>query len=214
MESDDVQTGTHLYRDLFGPGSNKEQRYIKDHERLVEIINALRIAHRGIKVVLVQGSYDIFHIGHGRYLEIAKSYGDILIVGVDSDKKIRDRKGKNRPFIPELERVEILMHTRHVDLVTLKSPKEEKWNLIKLIQPDTLIASERTDYTEDDVEKLQAGFCKKVIVIPAQAETSTSAHLRNFQMQILAGITPFAELLHTESARMIDHIKKIQDVQK
>ena len=63
----------------------------------------------GLKIVLTQGSWDMVHIGHARYLEEAKRHGDFLIVGTDSDKKIRERKGPDRPVVPQDERLNIVI---------------------------------------------------------------------------------------------------------
>ena len=66
------------------------------------------------------GTFDILHEGHSMYLEAARGFGDFLIVGVDSDEKVRRRKGVWRPAVPELERLRMVTHQRGVGLVTLK----------------------------------------------------------------------------------------------
>ncbi|MCL5003997.1 MAG: adenylyltransferase/cytidyltransferase family protein, partial [Patescibacteria group bacterium] len=68
-----------IVHDLFGPGSDMDRRYIKDYAGLKETVDACR--RLGLKIVATSGTYDLLHIGHGRYLELAKSKGDILIVG-------------------------------------------------------------------------------------------------------------------------------------
>src|SRR5436190_4196075 len=80
---------------LFADASNFELRYVPDYERIASIVGALRTL--GLKVVLTSGSFDIIHEGHSMYLEAARRFGDFLIVGVDSDGKIRARKGPPRP---------------------------------------------------------------------------------------------------------------------
>ncbi|MCD8484234.1 adenylyltransferase/cytidyltransferase family protein [Candidatus Woesebacteria bacterium] len=122
----------------------------------------------------------MLHVGHARYLEKAKSFGDILIVGVDSDKKIRHRKGLGRPVVPEDERLEMLTHLGAVDHVILKELDTPKWELIKLVQPDILVAI-RENYDEEKVAALQE-HCGKVIISPRMATTSTSAKLRSVQI--------------------------------
>ena len=74
----------------------------------------------GQTVVLTSGSFDILHEGHSLYLEAAREAGDFLIVGVDSDEKVRARKGPSRPAVPEEERLRMVTHQRGVGLVTLK----------------------------------------------------------------------------------------------
>ena len=132
------------------------------------------------KIVLTQGTFDMLHIGHARYLEEAKSHGDVLIVGVDSDAKVRARKGPDRPIVPEDERQEMLSHLRSVDHVVLKPETAERWELIKLVHPDVLIATTKT-YTEVELTELEK-YCKKIVVLEPMATTSTSAKLRLVQV--------------------------------
>lgn len=131
-------------------------------------------------IVLTQGSFDLIHIGHGRYLDKAKKYGDVLFVGVDSDEKIRERKGPDRPVVPESERLEMLTYLKSVDHVVLKELSAPKWQLIKLIKPDVLIATKST-YTPAQIKQLKQ-WCKKIVVLKSQATTSTSAKLRRLQI--------------------------------
>jgi len=84
---------------VFGNGTNFEDRHISDYKRLGDFVNACKSL--GLKVVLVSGSFDVFHIGHAKYLEAAKNEGDILIVGIDDDEKITERKGPDRPVVSE-----------------------------------------------------------------------------------------------------------------
>lgn len=153
-------------------------RFVASYDRLGEIVQALRTI--GARIVLTQGTFDFIHIGHFLYLEKARQHGDILIVGVDSDAKVKKRKGEDRPIVSEDERVKMLTHVRHVDLVTLKQLEQPKWALIKLIRPDVLIATKET-YTPTDIKKLKK-FCKEVIVLEPQATTSTTAKLRRMSI--------------------------------
>lgn len=141
---------------------------------------ALRQA--GKKIVLTQGSFDMVHIGHARYLYRAKKYGDVLIVGVDCDEKVRFRKGEDRPIVPQDERLEMLTHLGSVDLVVLKEllPSSQKYSLIKAVKPDVLVATRET-YTPEKIAQLEE-WCGKVVVLTPQATTSTSAKLRRLQI--------------------------------
>jgi D-glycero-beta-D-manno-heptose 1-phosphate adenylyltransferase len=131
-------------------------------------------------IVLTQGTFDLVHIGHGRYLEKAKSQGDVLVVGVDGDQKTKKRKGPDRPMIPETERLEMLAFMESVNFVINKGDDWPKWHLTKVIRPDVLIAVVGT-YSEDQISQLQE-FCGKVVVLERQAETSTSARMRLMQI--------------------------------
>src|SRR5258707_13472299 len=74
---------------------------------------------RGARIVLANGCFDVLHVGHTRYLAGAKALGDLLIVGVNSDRQVRDLKGDGRPVLPELERAEIVASLEVVAFVTL-----------------------------------------------------------------------------------------------
>ncbi len=166
------------YHDPFGPGSNVKNRIIRDHAKLSLVIESLRTL--GMKIVLTQGSYDLVHIGHARYLEAAKSKGDILVIGIDNDEKIRARKGPERPVVPEDERMEMVSNLRHVDIVVPKTLKDPKWNLIKLIKPDVLVATKET-YSKKELTDLKK-YCGEVVVLERMATTSTSAKIRHLQI--------------------------------
>lgn len=165
-------------RGIFGAHSSPESRIINDHEVLIKHIDACRVL--GQRIVMTSGSFDMAHIGHARYLEVAKSHGDILVVGVDSDAKVRIRKGETRPVVPESERQELLAHLKSVDFVTIKEPDEPRWDLIKRIRPDTLIVTDET-YDEATLMELTE-FCGQVVSLEPQALTSTSAKIRRVEL--------------------------------
>lgn len=163
-----------VWKDIFGPGSKFDCRLVKTYAEMEERTKALRQLNQ--RIVLTMGAFDIFHIGHARYLERAKEHGDILIVGVDSDQKVKDRKGPHRPIVLEEERLEVLTHIRHVDLVFLKGHNDSKWHLVKVVRPDVLIVSEGS-YNQDQLQNLRE-FCKEVLVLERQATTATTAKIR------------------------------------
>lgn len=102
----------------------------------------------GAKVVLANGCFDLMHVGHLRYLTGAKAIGDILVVGVNSDRQARALKGDARPYMPENERAEMIASLRVVDFVTVfDEPTVEE--LIRAIRPD--FHAKGTDYTVDSV---------------------------------------------------------------
>src|SRR6185369_14832681 len=164
---------------LFEDASNFAQRFVPDYRRITEIVDALRVLGR--RVVLTMGTFDILHEGHSMYLEAARSYGDFLIVGVDSDEKVRQRKGPSRPAVPELERLRMVTHQRGVGLVTLKNADDPRWSLITAVRPDVLVATAET-YTDDEIAELEAKYCGKVEVLDRMATVSTSARLRLLQL--------------------------------
>ena len=164
---------------LFADASNFELRYVPDYERITAIVVALRTL--GLQVVLTSGSFDIIHEGHSMYLEAARRMGDFLIVGVDSDEKIRARKGRHRPAVPEMERLRMVTHQRGVGLVTLKHRHHPKWAPIQAVRPDVLVATADT-YRPAEIAELDAGDCGRVEVLERMATVSTSARLRDIIM--------------------------------
>lgn len=73
--------------------------------------------HPNNTIVLTSGTYDLFHIGHLNYLQLAKSQGEILVVMLSSDQRIKARKGNKRPIIPQNERAQIIDSLKCVDYV-------------------------------------------------------------------------------------------------
>lgn len=113
-----------------------------DRERVSKLVNTLH--KEGKTVVVTNGCFDILHVGHVRYLEQTKSYADILIVLLNSDKSVKAIKGETRPINPEQDRAEILSALRCVDYVVMfdeNSPKD----LIDEIKPD--VYTKGADYT-------------------------------------------------------------------
>ncbi len=163
---------------VFGDSARSNNRIIADYKKLAKFIYHCK--GLGLRIVLTQGTFDMVHIGHARYLEAAKKHGDLLVVGVDSDEKVKARKGPERPVVPEQERLEILTHLRSVDLVVLKPLKAPKWSLIKIIKPDLLIATEDS-YTKTQIKAL-GQYCGRVVVLKRMATTTTSAKLRLLQI--------------------------------
>jgi len=139
------------------------------------LVDELR--RKGLKIVLTSGSYDLFHVGHAQYLNKAKDCGDVLIVGLDSDEKIKKRKGPDRPIVSEEERAAILSFVRPVDFIIIKDVEDEPMGLIKTIKPDVLVVSETTKHDEKKLGKM-LHFCESVVILEAQSTTSTTAKVR------------------------------------
>ena len=90
------------------------------------------------KVVFTNGCFDILHSGHVRYLEEAKSFGDILVVGLNSDDSVRRLKGESRPINSQDDRAIVLSALESVDHVVIFD-EDTPYNLIKVIEPDILV---------------------------------------------------------------------------
>lgn len=158
-----------------------EDRFISSHEDLVEILNDLR--SRGCIIVFTTGVWDLFHIGHGDYIqkgrdEAVKLYPDaehiIMVVGVDTDALTRERKGPQRPIVPEEERCKVLSHLRSVDIIT---PQYVLNQLYSIVAPHVQIVSTTTKDLPPDLNVAKE-HCENIVNLPPQAETSTSARIR------------------------------------
>jgi len=132
------------------------------------------------KVVFTNGVFDLLHPGHLRYLTQARALGDVLIVGVNSDRSVRAIKGERRPITPELERVEVLEALRCVDAVVVFD-EDTPHALISALQPDVLVKG--ADWAENaivgrDVVEARGG---KVVRIAVERGYSTSAIVDRIQ---------------------------------
>ncbi len=122
---------------------------ILERNRLIARVAIERDA--GKKIVLANGCFDVFHVGHARYLAGAKELGDYLVVGVNSDDQVRKLKGEGRPFTPENERAETISSLKSVDAVTI-FPEPTVEELIRAIKPD--FHAKGTDYTAESVPEV------------------------------------------------------------
>ena len=129
----------------------------------------------GAKIVLANGCFDLFHVGHIRYLAGAKALGDCLIVALNSDEQVRKLKGGNRPFMPATERAEIISALKFVDYVTIfGEPTLEE--LIRAIRPD--FHAKGTDYTTENVpERAVVSECGGKTAIVGDAKNHSSTEL-------------------------------------
>ncbi len=103
---------------------------------------------RGQTVVFTNGCFDLLHVGHVRYLARARSEGDILVVGLNSDRSVRTLKGPERPVQRQDDRAEILAALRSVDYVVIFD-EETPIDLIVAIRPDVLVKGE--DWEEAEI---------------------------------------------------------------
>ena len=140
----------------------------------------------GRRVVFTNGVFDLLHPGHLRYLQAARAEGDVLIVGVNSDRSVRANKGPERPITPEQERAEILAALACVDAVAIFD-EETPAEIIRLIQPDVLVKG--ADWAEDaivgrDTVEARGG---RVVRVPVEAGWSTSSILAKIRESTVAG---------------------------
>lgn len=92
-----------------------------------------------MKIVFVNGCFDVLHPGHIKLFKYAKSLGDYLIVAIDSDKRVSEMKGPERPIFSQSDRSQTLEAIRYIDVVHIFDSKEDLENLLKSIAPDIMI---------------------------------------------------------------------------
>ncbi len=133
----------------------------------------IQVRASGKKIVFTNGCFDILHLGHVRYLTAAKSHGDILVVGLNSDRSVRLIKGDNRPVVDQHQRAEVLAALRVVDYVTLFN-ESDPLKLIECLRPDVLVKGD--DWPLDKI--VGADFIQKnggrVVRVPVVLDISTS----------------------------------------
>jgi rfaE bifunctional protein nucleotidyltransferase chain/domain len=151
-----------------------------DAAGLVQFVRETRAAGR--KIVFTNGVFDLLHPGHLRYLRAARSHGDVLIVGVNSDSSVRRNKGPGRPVNPELERAEVLASLTCVDAVSIFD-EDTPAAIIARVQPDVLVKG--ADWPADQIvgrdivearggvvirESVEQGYSTTAIVAKVRAD--------------------------------------------
>ncbi len=147
------------------------KKKIKERKELLRIIKNLKA--KGKRIVFTNGCFDILHLGHVRYLEKAKTLGDILIVGVNSDSSVRKLKGPKRPILPEKERTEILSGLGCVDYITIFN-EADPLKLITSLKPNLLVKG--GDWTREQIvgREVVERSGGELVIIPFVKGASTS----------------------------------------
>ena len=149
--------------------------HIKTFQEIEKL--AYKFHELGKKVVFTNGCFDILHAGHVKYLEVAKSYGDVLIVGVNADSSVRKLKGPTRPINNQDDRAYILASLESVDYVVIFE-EETPYELIKLVKPHTLVKG--GDYEGKDVVGQDiANELKLVQFVDGKSTTNTIKRIQN-----------------------------------
>ena len=139
-----------------------------------------RARSEGKKIVFTNGVFDLLHPGHVRYLQHARTLGDALIVGINSDRSVRAVKGPDRPITPENERAEILAALACVDAVAIFD-EETPYEIISAIAPDVLVKG--ADWAENaivgrDVVEARGGRVVRASIEEGFSTTSILAKIR------------------------------------
>ncbi|OGS24357.1 MAG: glycerol-3-phosphate cytidylyltransferase [Elusimicrobia bacterium RIFOXYB2_FULL_48_7] len=132
-----------------------------------------KLKKSGKKIVFTNGCFDILHAGHIKIFRKAKSLGDVLIVGVNSDRSIRDLKGPKRPVVPAKYRAEIISALEYVDYVTVFD-ETSVLKLVSQVRPDVLVKGGH--YSLKEVVGWQ--YARKVARIPVVKGFSTTAIIK------------------------------------
>ncbi len=144
---------------------------IKEREELQRTFETLR--NNGKRIVFTNGCFDLLHVGHLRYLEKAKSLGDVLVVGVNSDSSVQRLKGPRRPILPLEERMELLSGLGCIDYV-ISFEESTPLELISVLKPNILVKG--GDWSKETIvgREVVEGLGGEVVVLPFFEGNSTS----------------------------------------
>ena len=151
------------------------------HEDLQNLLKNLR--SQGKTIVTTNGCFDILHVGHVRYLEATKKFGDVLIVALNSDKSVKSIKGEGRPINNEQDRAEVLCALRSVDYVVLFD-EDSPANLLAEIKPD--VHTKGADYTMETLPEAKiitenGGKVEFISFVEGKSTTNTIAKINSLQ---------------------------------
>ena len=164
-------------RSAVGTGAALSERVFTLHEAILRFGREKR---NGRRVVFTNGCFDLLHPGHLETLEKARALGDLLVVGVNSDRSVREMKGAGRPIVPEQERAEVLAALECVDAVVIFDEPTPRETVLALL-PDVLVKG--GDWASDRIigrEEVEAAG-GRVVSVPVVAGYSTSAMVRKIQ---------------------------------
>jgi rfaE bifunctional protein nucleotidyltransferase chain/domain len=156
------------------------QNKVLHPDRLQGILNRWHFFNK--KIVFTNGCFDLLHLGHVDYLSKAKDQGDVLIVGVNTDKSVKMlEKGDNRPITDENSRAMLVAALHFVDAVVLFD-EETPYELIQTVQPDILVKGK--DYREEDIVgydivKAKGGKVITIDLVPGYSTTQIEQKIKN-----------------------------------
>jgi rfaE bifunctional protein nucleotidyltransferase chain/domain len=144
------------------------------------VVLVSRVQANGHTVVFTNGVFDLLHVGHLRYLQHARELGDALIIGLNSDRSVRQIKGSGRPITAEAERAEILEALTCVDGVVIFD-EATPFELIAALQPDVLVKG--ADWAADaivgrDIVEARGGRVVRIAVEPGHSTTAIVERIR------------------------------------
>jgi D-beta-D-heptose 7-phosphate kinase/D-beta-D-heptose 1-phosphate adenosyltransferase len=160
---------------------NLQDSKIKELAELKKIVNELKA--KGKKIVFTNGCFDILHVGHLKLINKAKTFGDFLILGLNTDSSIRKIKGKGRPINSQDDRAEVLANIAGVDYIIMFNTLTPI-PLIKELRPDVLVKG--SDYKETEVEgwEIVKGYGGQVKLVEVIKGVSTTSILNRYKGEI------------------------------
>lgn len=174
-QKDGTATCTQRELEFFFSVDNK---HITDDLSLSLLID--RYKELGKRIIFTNGCFDILHSGHVKYLNQAKEFGDVLIIGLNSDESIKRLKGPERPINSEFDRLQVLSGLSSVDHVVVFE-EDTPMNLIKKVKPDLFVKG--GDYTRDTLPEasLVEGMGGEVKIVPLVNGRSTTNVIKKFE---------------------------------
>ena len=155
------------------------QRFLKEKIRSLSRLKKLlfRLKGQGKRIVFTNGCFDILHYGHAKYLEDAKTKGDVLVVAVNSDASVRRIKGRNRPVVGEKNRLSLIAALESVDFVILFK-EDTPLKVIKEIRPDTLVKG--ADWKREEIvgSNFVNSYGGQVLTLKLTQSLSTSSLIK------------------------------------
>ena len=138
----------------------------------------------GARIVFTNGCFDILHAGHVRYLAKARSFGDVLVLGLNSDASVRENKGPSRPINSELDRAEVVGALKSVDYVVLFGEKTAE-SIIAKVRPDVYVKG--GDYTIETLPeaKIVQSYGGRVEFVSLVAGRSTTNVIEKIKAEVL-----------------------------
>ena len=125
---------------------------------------------------MVNGTFDVLHPGHIALLNTARSYGDWLVVAIDTDRRVKELKGDKRPINNQTDRKIMLSNLKAVDIVVFFDSTEELVKLMELYKPDVYVKG--SDWKHDKKSTAEQ-YCKQVIYYDRVGDYSTTNTIQN-----------------------------------
>lgn len=153
---------------------------VSDLDAVTQAVGEAR--QSGAKIALANGAFDLFHVGHARYLRGAAAVADVLVVAVNADSSVRAAKGPRRPVYPEAERAEIVAALDGVDWVVIFDD-ETVDRIIERLRPDFHVKG--TDYTPETVPERHTvrRFGGEVVIAGDPKDHSTTALIERLEQE-------------------------------